>query len=76
MSPSAWALHIGGYPVCESWLKHRKGRELDFEELEAFRSIVAAATVTVETVAAIDESLAEHRVFPSRGGKTPKKKPA
>jgi hypothetical protein len=26
--------HIGGYQVCEKWLKDRRGRALTYEDLE------------------------------------------
>ena len=28
MPEAVWNFHIGGYQVCEKWLKDRKGRQL------------------------------------------------
>lgn len=30
--PKVWAFKIGGYQVCEKWLKDRKGRTLAWED--------------------------------------------
>ncbi len=29
---AVWNCHIGGYPVCEKWLKNRKSRTLSYED--------------------------------------------
>ena len=55
---STWAFKVGGYQVCEKWLKDRKGRPLSLQDLEHYRSTVAALTHTralmdqIEAVAA------------------------
>ncbi len=58
--PSAvWSYHIGGYQVCQKWLKDRKGRQLSYDDLTHYRGIVAALARTIELQAAIDEAIAE-----------------
>jgi hypothetical protein len=34
---NVWEFHIGGYQVCEKWLKDRKGRTLS---KDGFRAVV------------------------------------
>jgi len=41
-----WVLKVGGYKVCEKWLKDRKGRPLSLQDLDQYRSTVAALTHT------------------------------
>jgi len=35
--PEVWNFHIGGYQVCEKWLKDRRGRNLTYGDLEHYR---------------------------------------
>jgi hypothetical protein len=35
--------HIGGYQVCEKWLKDRKGRTLSKDDITHYQKIVVAA---------------------------------
>ena len=37
-----WNFHIGGYQVCEKWLKDRKGRTLSEEDISHYQKIVVA----------------------------------
>jgi len=37
-----WEFHIGGYQVCEKWLKDRRGRELSYEDIRHYQKIVVA----------------------------------
>ena len=57
--PEVWGYHIGGYQVCQKWLKDRKGRQLSYDDLTHYRGIVAALSRTIELQAAIDESIGE-----------------
>ena len=52
--------HIGGYQVCQKWLKDRKGRELSEEEIEHYQRIVVALNETIRIMAEIDEVIEEH----------------
>jgi predicted helicase len=42
VSSQSWEYQIGGNPVMETWLGHRKGRELDSEDFEHFQLMVAS----------------------------------
>ncbi|MFZ2146034.1 MAG: type ISP restriction/modification enzyme [Sedimentisphaerales bacterium] len=39
--------HIGGYQVCEKWLKDRRQRELSYEDISHYEKIVAALGETI-----------------------------
>ncbi len=56
---SVWGYHIGGYQVCQKWLKDRKGRQLSYDDLTHYRGIVAALARTIELQAAIDDAIGE-----------------
>ena len=55
--PEVWQFHVGGYQVCEKWLKDRKGRELSFEDLEHYGHIVSALSETIRLMAEIDRAI-------------------
>lgn len=55
--PEVWGYHIGGYQVCQKWLKDRKGRQLSYDDLTHYRGIVAALARTIELQAAIDDAI-------------------
>ncbi|GBL44570.1 adenine specific DNA methyltransferase [Sulfuriferula multivorans] len=57
--PEVWNYHIGGYQVCQKWLKDRKERQLSYDDLTHYRGIVAALARTIELQAAIDDSISE-----------------
>lgn len=54
ISPEAWALRIGGYPVLDHWLADRAGCELRLDEIESFRKTATALAITVEVRRRID----------------------
>ncbi|MDO9103002.1 MAG: type ISP restriction/modification enzyme [Candidatus Nitrotoga sp.] len=57
--PEVWSYHIGGYQVCQKWLKDRKGRQLSYDDLTHYHGIVAALARTIELQAAIDDAIGE-----------------
>lgn len=46
--PEVWGYHIGGYQVCQKWLKDRKRRQLSYDDLTHYQGIVAALARTIE----------------------------
>ena len=42
-----WNFHIGGYQVCEKWLKDRKGRTLSKDDIAHYNKIVVALSETI-----------------------------
>ncbi len=57
--PEVWGYHIGGYQVCQKWLKARKRRQLSYDDLTHYQGIVAALARTIELQAAIDDAIGE-----------------
>jgi predicted helicase len=58
--------HIGGYQVCQKWLKDRKGRELTEEEIEHYQKIVVALNETIRIMEEIDDVIEGHGGWPVR----------
>ena len=55
--PEVWEFHIGGYQVCEKWLKDRRGRTLSNADLNHYRRIIVALQETIRTMEAIDDAI-------------------
>lgn len=53
--PEVWNFHIGGYQVCQKWLKDRKGRKLSYAELTHYQKVIVALKETIRLMAEIDE---------------------
>lgn len=61
---AVWVFHIGGYQVCEKWLKDRKGRTLSAEDIEHYQRIVVALHETIRIMGEIDEVIEAHGGWP------------
>ncbi len=57
--PEVWNFHVGGYQVCEKWLKDRKGRTLTYDDLTHYQKVVVALKETIRLMAEIDEAIPE-----------------
>jgi len=57
VSPAVWNFHIGGYQVCNKWLKDRKGRVLNYDDCKNYLYILAALEKTQDLMQKIDEVL-------------------
>ena len=64
MPEAVWNFHIGGYQVCEKWLKDRKGRTLSAEEIEHYQRVVVALNETIRIMGEIDAVIEEHGGWP------------
>jgi hypothetical protein len=64
VAPEVWNFHVGGYQVCQKWLKDRKGRTLSFDDLEHYRRVVAALAETISLMSEIDATIEAHGGFP------------
>lgn len=51
---SAWEFYIGGYQPAQKWLKDRKGRKLEFEDILHYQKIIVALTETGRLMKEID----------------------
>ena len=50
----AWNFYIGGYQPAQKWLKDRKGRRLEFEDILHYQKIIVALTETDRLMKEID----------------------
>ncbi len=51
----AWTFYIGGYQPAQKWLKDRKGRKLEFEDILHYQKIMVALTETSRIMVEIDK---------------------
>jgi predicted helicase len=49
-----WSFKVGGYAVCEKWLKDRKGRVLSSEDINHYQRVIVALQATLRLMAEID----------------------
>jgi predicted helicase len=59
-----WNFHIGGYQVCEKWLKERKGRNLTNEDIEHYQKIIVVLSETIRLMVEIDKTIDEYGGWP------------
>lgn len=52
--PEVWNFHIGGYQICQKWLKDRKGRKLSYDELIYYQKIAVSIKETIRLMIEID----------------------
>jgi len=52
--PEVWSFHIGGYQVCQKWLKDRKGRTIGVDDSNHYQKIFVALKETIRLMAEID----------------------
>ena len=64
ITPAVWGFRIGGYQVCEKWLKDRKGRKLGADDIEHYQRTVSALAETRTLMAEIDSLIADHGGWP------------
>ena len=59
VSEEIWDYQIGGYQVCNKWLKDRKGRVLSLDDIRHYCKIITSIGKTIEVQKAIDEIFSE-----------------
>ncbi len=55
--PDVWEFQVGGYQVCEKWLKDRKGRRLSAQDVVHYQRVVVALAETLRLMEEIDEAI-------------------
>jgi predicted helicase len=55
ITPDLWEYQIGGYKVCDKWLKDRKGKRLSLDDIKHYCKVVTALTKTIEIQKTIDD---------------------
>jgi len=54
---AVWEFRVGGYQVCDKWLKDRKGRSLSMDDITHYQRIVVALKETVRLMKEIDAAM-------------------
>jgi hypothetical protein len=57
VAPEVWGFYVGGYQVCDKWLKDRQGRQLSYDDLTHYQKMMAALHQTIELMAKIDSAI-------------------
>jgi len=52
-----WDFCVGGYRVCEKWLKERSKRVLSFDELNHYQKVIVAISETIRIMSEIDQTI-------------------
>ena len=52
-----WQFQVGGYQVCEKWLKDRRRRPLDYDDKTHYERIVVALKETIRLMEEIDAAI-------------------
>jgi len=55
VSQSVWEFYIGGYQPAQKWLKDRKGRVLEFEDIQHYQKIIVALSESIRIMEEIDK---------------------
>lgn len=55
--PEVWDFHVGGYQVCQKWLKDRKDRALSYDDIEHYRRMTEAVRQTLRLMDEIDRAI-------------------
>ena len=59
ISHEVWEYQIGGYQVCDKWLKDRKGRPLSLDDITHYCKVVTSLKKTIEVQSKIDSAYPE-----------------
>ena len=60
-----WNFHVGGYQVCQKWLKDRRGRTLSKTDITHYQKIVVALSETIRLMKEIDKLIEKHGGWPA-----------
>ncbi len=55
ISTIAWNFYFGGYQPAQKWLKDRKGRKLEFDDILHYQKIIVALSETDRLMKGIDD---------------------
>ncbi|MBU4185260.1 MAG: hypothetical protein KKC23_03510, partial [Proteobacteria bacterium] len=55
LTENVWQYRIGGYQVCDKWLKDRKGKVLSLDDIKHYCKVATAITHTINIQKSIDE---------------------
>ena len=52
-----WEHQVGGYQVCDKWLKDRRGRQLSYDDLTHYQKVVVALKETIRLMEEVDSAV-------------------
>ena len=61
---AVWNFQVGGYQVCEKWLKDRKGHTLSKNDIIHYQKIVVALSETIRLMKEIDQVIEANGGWP------------
>ena len=61
-----WEFCIGGYQICQKWLKDRKGEKLTYEDTQHYQKVIVALNETARLMTDIDDVIGQHGGWPIR----------
>jgi predicted helicase len=64
VSEAVWNFQVGGYQVCEKWLKDRRGRTLSQKDIAHYSKIIVALNETIRIMSEIDRVIETHGGWP------------
>jgi len=67
-----WEFYIGGYQVCEKWLKDRKGRKLSYDDIQQYQKIIVALNETIHLMSEIDSIIPSWPITQEKGNRSTK----
>jgi predicted helicase len=65
ISEEIWNFSIGGYQICQKWLKDRKSRKLSSSDIAHYEKIIVSLHETIRTMREIDKVIASYGGWPS-----------
>jgi type I restriction-modification system DNA methylase subunit len=57
VTESVWEFEVGGYQICDKWLKDRQGRTLSDKDISNYQRIVVALKETIRLMEEIDQAI-------------------
>jgi predicted helicase len=55
--PEVWEFQVGGYQVCDKWLKDRRGRQLSYDDLTHYQKVIVALKETIRLMEEVDSAV-------------------
>lgn len=59
-----WDFHVGGYRVCDRWLRDRRGRVLSFNDLASYERVVGAINESLGVITEIEAAIENRGGWP------------
>ena len=64
--PEVWEFCVGGYQVCEKWLKDRRGRKLSYDDIEHYQKITVGLGRTIGCMGRVDKIIDGYGGWPMK----------